>query len=218
MRWLRIFAVKAEIWGIPSTEVSLLTQYASSAETALSIAESSERTAEINAQCKAAFEKLTNKMRFIKRRYLLSPPLTAADLIALGLKPQDNNKTPVPPPAAQAEADITRPGVHLLELHLRPTADSEPDPHRSEHGFRIYYGIMPPGGASMEAATGTKRELMKVPLSGKELPFSKFTRRKRDRLDFPQEDSGKTAYFCICYENSKGDSGPWGPVFSSIIP
>jgi hypothetical protein len=165
-----------------------------------------------------AFEALTEKMRFIKKHYFLSPPLVEADFAALGLATQDSNRTPVPPPKSQAVADISRPGVHLLELHLHPTADSEPDPHRSDYGYRIYYGIMPPGGASMEAAVGTKRELMKVPVSGEELPLSKFTRRKKEVFDFPQEDSGKTAYFCICYENAKGKSGHWGPMFSSMIP
>jgi hypothetical protein len=29
---------------------------------------------------------------------------------------------------------------------------------------------------------------------------------------------GKTAYFCICYENSKGESGEFGPIFSAVIP
>jgi hypothetical protein len=37
------------------------------------------------------------------------------------------------------------------------------------------------------------------------------------RFNFPG-DSGKTAYFCIRYENAKGDTGDWGPVFSAVIP
>ncbi|GHT64941.1 hypothetical protein FACS1894110_05660 [Spirochaetia bacterium] len=46
------------------------------------------------------------------------------------------------------------------------------------YGYRVYYGILPAGGAAMETATGVKRELLKAPVSGEELPFSKFTRRK----------------------------------------
>jgi hypothetical protein len=69
---------------------------------------------------------------------------------------------------------------------------SPADPRRSDYGSRIYYGVLPPGGATGEAAGGTKRELMKAPASGDELPHSRFTRRKKELLDFPAEDSGKT--------------------------
>ncbi|MDR2260700.1 MAG: hypothetical protein LBE06_07170 [Azoarcus sp.] len=118
----------------------------------------------------------------------------------------------------QAEADITYPAAHTLELHLRPVADTAPDPQRSEHGFRVYGGMLPPGGASLEAAASPKRELMHAPASGDELPHSHFTRRKRERMDFAQEESGKTIYFCVRYENAKGQPGPWGPIFSAVIP
>jgi hypothetical protein len=59
---------------------------------------------------------------------------------------------------------------------------------------------------------------MKAAVHGTELPHSRFTRRKKELFEFPLEDSGKTAYFCIRLENSKGKAGPWGPVFSAIIP
>lgn len=65
---------------------------------------------------------------------------------------------------------------------------------------------------------GPKRELIKPPVNGKELPHSRFTSRKKERIDFNQKNNGKTVYFCIQYENSKGEQGPWGPIFSSVIP
>ena len=205
-------------WGIPQPEVADLNNLTGEAENALQEAQSSNRTPVITAQCKAAFEALIAKMRLLKSHYFLTPPLTDADYISLELQPKDTTHTPVPPPTAQAEADISRPGVHLLELHLRPVAGSPPDPHRADYGYRIYYGVLPPGGAAVEAATGIKRELLKAPVSGDELPHSRFTRRKKELFDFPAEDSGKTVYFCIRYENAKGEPGPWGPMFSSVIP
>jgi hypothetical protein len=211
-------AGKSTTWGIPPAQITELSTLTGDADIMLTNAQSSNRTPTITAECKAAFDALTAKMRFFKSRYFLIPPLTEADLVSLGLKPKDPIKTPIPPPTAQAEADISRPGVHLLELHLRPIAGSPPDPHRSDYGFRIYWGILPPGGATVETATGSKRELMQAPTSGDNLPHSKFTRRKKELFDFAQEDSGKTVYFCIQYENAKGEAGSWGPMFSSIIP
>jgi hypothetical protein len=46
-------------------------------------------------------------------------------------------------------------------------------------------------------------------------------RRKRFRFDF-EGDSGRTVWFCLRYENAKGGKekgeGPFGPLFSAIIP
>ncbi len=105
----------------------------------------------------------------------------------------------------------------LLELDIEIIGDILPDAKASDYGFRVYWGIMPQGGASVEAATGPKRELMKAPSGGEELPFSRFTRRKREVFDFVESDRGKTVSFCIRLENAKGQAGPWGTVFSMII-
>jgi hypothetical protein len=216
--WQSILASKATAWSIPTAEVTALKTLSTAAEAALALSQSSARTVVITAQAKAAFVALIDKMRFLKNRYFVSPPLLEADFISLGLKPHDSKPTPVPPPIAQAEADVTYPGAHMLELRLRPVADTAPDPHHSAYGFRVYFGILPPGGATLEAAASSKHELMKPPVTGDELPHSHFTRRKRERLDFSQEERGKIIYFCVRYENAKGESGPWGPIFSAVIP
>jgi hypothetical protein len=189
--WQTILTTKATAWSVPTADVTALKTLTTAAETALMLAQSSARTVVITAQAKAAFVALIDKMRFIKNRYFVTPPLLDADFVSLGLKPHDTKPTPIPPPIDQAEADVTYPAAHTLELHLRPLADSEPDPHRSDYGFRVYFGILPPGGATLEVAASPKRELMKIPVTGDELPHSHFTRRKRERLDFSQEESGK---------------------------
>jgi hypothetical protein len=142
--WISVLNSETTAADVPAAEQQELNQLSSDADTALTAAKSSDRTPVITAKCKVAFEALVAKMRFIKSRYFLSPPLTAADLIAFELKPRDTTPTPVPSPTIQAEADISRPGVHLLELHLRPVSGFPPDPHRSDYGYRIYYGVVPP--------------------------------------------------------------------------
>jgi hypothetical protein len=143
--------------------------------------------------------------------------LTDADFASLKLNPPKFPRSPVPPPTDQAEADISRPGEHLICLHLRAVRTASPNPYRNNYVFRIYWGILPFGGATTENAVGVKRELVHVPVSGEELTHSRLTRRRKELFDFPQEDRGKTVYFCIRFENAKGESGPWGPIFSAII-
>ena len=215
--WVTTLESKGAAWDVKKEEISELSDLAKKASLALSKAMSSERTTVITAKCKEAFEKMAAFMRNLKTRRFLSPPLTDADFISLELKPKTTVKTPILPPTGQSMAEVSYPGVHLLTLRIRPLSGTIIDP-RVVHGFRIFYGLRPPGGATFEQATSPTRYLINTPFSGDELPHSKFTRRKKELFDFNAVDSGKTAYFCIRYENSKGQTGPWGPVFSAIIP
>ncbi|MDR1219417.1 MAG: hypothetical protein LBK73_07400 [Treponema sp.] len=48
---------------------------------------------------------------------------------------------------------------------------------------------------------------MKKPLSGDEMLRYRFTRRKKEAVDFDASESGMSAYFCSRYENQKGRHG-----------
>jgi hypothetical protein len=219
--WLVVLGTKASVWGVPETEVTALQGLAGNAQILLNKAKSSDRTKVITRQCTAAFSAMEDKARFIKNHWFLKPPLTDADLMSLGLDPPDTTLTSAGQPKAVAEADISWPSVHVLELFIRPVKGSPVDPPGTDSGFRVYYGIMPPGGASPEEAMSYRRELHTVPAGGRDLPHSTFTRRHRMRFDFDEADSGKRVYFCIKIENAKGGlegEGPWGPLFSAIIP
>jgi hypothetical protein len=145
-------------------------------------------------------------------QYLRFPPVTNEDRTAMGVPNRDNIPTPVPKPAAQPEADLVFPGIHLVELHkIRPVTGSTSDP-RSDYGVRIHYGIL-------DAAT-VKGRIAAPPRTGDDLPHSVFTRRKKHRFDF-DGNSGKTVYFCLRYENGKGGEegqGPFGPILNAVIP
>jgi hypothetical protein len=69
---------------------------------------------------------------------------------------------------------------------------------------------MPQGGATLEQAASVKHYLMKEPLSGDELLHYRFTRRKKELVDFDAAESGMRAYFCARYENQKGGMGSSG--------
>ena len=146
--WGAVLGTKAAVWNVPAAEVTELASLTAAADTALTAAQSSERTPVVTANCKAAFDALTAKMRFVKSHCFLSPPLTDTDIISLELKPRDTVHSPVPPPTAQAEADISRPGVHLLKLHLRPVPGSPPELFRLPRLLRLPPGI----GTSMGLA------------------------------------------------------------------
>jgi hypothetical protein len=75
--WLLVFQTKAAGWGIPAANVTDLTAALAAAKEILAVVKSGERTAVSVVQCNAAFKELETEARFIKKRWLLVPPLTA---------------------------------------------------------------------------------------------------------------------------------------------
>jgi hypothetical protein len=217
--WLGVFQTKAPEWGIPPANVTSLTTDRDNAKAILAVVKSGERTPASVVECNEMFKELETEARFIKKHYLLMPPLTLVDFPTLLLSLPDDTHTPVPPPTGQPSLTITYPGgPHVLMVHLAPLPGTEPPDSRGDYGYALYRGIMPQGGATLEQAASVKHYLMNEPLSGDELLHYHFTRRKKELVDFAASESGMTAYFCARYENQKGVFGIWGPVVSAVIP
>jgi hypothetical protein len=201
--WINIMS-PAEVrtaWGIPAAEFQELGTLFAAAQALLQKAQSNERTPVITEQCREAFEALGVKARFFKGHYFLVPPLTNSDLINLGLMPHDTHPTPTGTPTAEAAVETYLVGRHQLGLRIVFVSGDPED--RANEGFRIWYQVVPPGGAPVTDPAG--------------LTKSFFTRRKKDLITFDYGDSGQTVYMAVQIENG-GKKGPWGPIVSAIIP
>jgi hypothetical protein len=219
--WNSVFAANAQAWGIPQNYLTRLAADAQAADAILNKVKSGERTSADVVQCNTIFKDMETEARFIKRHYLLSPPLAPSDFPLLLLPQSDDTYTPVAPPSGQPSLTITYPGgPHVLQVHLGalPGTETAARDSRGDYGCALYCGVMPQGGATLEQAAGIKHYLMKEPLSGDELLHYKFTRRKKETVPFDASESGMTACFCARYENQKGEHGAWGPVASAVIP
>jgi len=209
--WSAMLTASGLSWGILEGEIVNLNTRIAKAQELLGAAQSGSRTKVITAQCNQAFDSLGDYMRDLKKRKFFVPPLSMADLISLGLTPPDTNPTPISAPTAQVEADMTFPGIHLVELkNIRPVGGAVPD-SKSDYGVRIYWGIMGPVTAA------DKFRLSAAPSNGGDLPHSKFTRRRKEFFDFDGE-SGNAIFFCLRYENPTGQAGPFGPMLKAVIP
>jgi hypothetical protein len=209
--WSMVLAVKGTVWGVPEKDVTELNTYIGVADTALLHAKSSDRTPVVTAQCREAFEVLVEKMRYIKARYFMSPPLVDSDYASLLLNRPDTTPSEVLDPKAQPTADLTFPGIHIVELRkIRALVGTEPDP-RSDYRVQIRYGL---------SGTPTEKDKFRVnepPKSGYDIPYFRSTRRKRERFDFDGE-SGNRVYFCLKYETASGKEGSFGPILTAVIP
>jgi hypothetical protein len=200
--WISVCGVKQGVWNIPGTAVTGLTTLRDTARTALETAKNeTTRTPVATAQCKEAFDALSDFMRDFKRRYFLSPPLLDSNLISLGLKPHDSHPTPSPTPTAQVTIEAYLVGRHELGVRIIYVTGSPDDP--ANKGYRIWYSV---------AALGET-----PPANPEELRKSFYTQRKKDLIEFEYGDSGKSVYFAVQIEND-GKKGSWGPMVQALIP
>jgi hypothetical protein len=209
--WTTVLSTKGTAWGVVVAERGELNDLWTAAEEVLNQAMSSERTATITAKCVEAFDELTGFMRRLKRRFFHSPPLANSDYVSLLLSPPDVTPTPIPVPTAQVEADLTFPGIHLVELRkIRPVAGNPPR-SLSDYGVRIFWGL------TGKPSEKDKFRVTEPPTSGYDLPNSRFTRRQKELFNFDGE-RGNTVYFCMRYENQSGGEGPFGPILNAVVP
>ena len=160
--WTGVLQVKAAAWGVPQDECTALAGFTTAADQILTVAKSGQRSPVITAQRGEAFEALTEKMRFIKNRNFLSPPLTAADYAALLLNEPDTTHSPRGRPGAQMTAEIGRSGTAMLFLKLLYAQGTESlaDAH-TDMEYQIRWAKHSPAHPASNPAAG---EVATVPL------------------------------------------------------
>jgi hypothetical protein len=60
--------------------------------------------------------------------------------------------------------------------------------------------------------------LAEAPASVDELVHSSFDTHTPLTLTFDENERGKTVYFCLRWENTRGEKGPWSEIVYAIIP
>ena len=194
-------AANAGAWGIPPDEVSAL-QTADATFAALHAqADSPARTSIIVAEKNAARHTLETKIRELAGFRLRNPIITDAQRIALGLHVRDTTYTTVPVPKTRPELDVDVVDFRRLKVSFRDMGSSSKAKPYGVNGAVIVYAVLdtPPAdpGALTRSVLATRT------------PYT---------LEFTEEERGKTVYVAICWQNEKGERGPWSEIESAIVP
>jgi hypothetical protein len=194
-------AANAPIWEIPPHEVTDL-QTADAAFAALHAqADSPAKNAIIVAEKNAAREVLVAKIRALVGFRLKNPVITDAQRIALGLHVRDTTPSPIPVPHTRPELDIDVLDFRRLKVIFHDMAsDSKAKPY-GVNGAVIIYAVLDAPPADHSALTR-----------------SVLATRTPHILEFTEEERGKTVYVAICWQNEKGEKGPWSEIESAIVP
>ena len=191
----------ADTWGIPSGEVSALQTASTAFATLQAKADSPARTAIIVAEKNAARHTLETKIRELARFRLKNPVITDAQRIALGLHVRDTTYTTIPVPKTRPELDIDVADFRRLKVAFHDQgSDSKAKPYGTV-GAVIACAVLDAPPADPGALTRT--------VLATRTPYT---------LAFTEEERGKTVYIAICWQNEKGERGPWSEIESAIVP
>jgi hypothetical protein len=189
-------------WGLDPSTYAELQRLLSVFETAYEKAEAPNRgSADVLAknESRNALKKAARK--YVKEYLINNHLVTDEDRKLMKLPIHDTKPTPAPVSTTPPKAVVKQPSPAVIEIHFQDT--------ESETKSK------PPGQSGAEVAWLISDE---KPADWDNLIHSSFCTRSPLRLSFKATDRGKTLYFALRWQNTRGLKGPWSEIESTIIP
>jgi hypothetical protein len=197
-------APKAPAWNIPLDAVAELQTLKARWTTAYAAFENPATRNHLivteKRNARNAYE--TEIRKFVKSYLAYNPAVTDNDREELGLTVPKHSRTPAPVATTYPDFDIDSGTIRRLTIHFydQGSKKSKAKPE-GQHGAEIRWII-------------SDVPVVDVP----ELIHSSFDTHTPLTLEFAGHERGKTVYFCLCWENTRGEKGPWSEIQSAVIP
>lgn len=190
-------------WGIPDDRWEKLLALQSAYHTRYDAVKNSpgaHAAIQMRKEARKAFEA---ELRIIIKAYITyNPAISDEDRILMGLPVHDTKPTRVKIPTDHPDHELDLKTIRCLLIYFfaKGMKRSSAKPYGC-HGAELRWAI-----------------LDHVPVSEDELIHSSFATRSPFVLEFKEEDRGKKIYFCLAWENTRGEKGPKSEIFMAIIP
>lgn len=119
----------------------------------------------------------------------------------LGIKIKDSVPTNHPRPSSQPDT-LVETTANRFEHRLKAMNREGRDINKPHDAYGVRYAWQV-GGES--------------PVTGADLPKGKFSRKTTLVVTYTEADKGKQVWYASCYENAKGDGGPWSALVQAYI-
>ncbi|MDR1868109.1 MAG: hypothetical protein LBQ77_07585 [Treponema sp.] len=206
LEWLKNFggvlSNNASSWVVSTSTVSNLLAAITAYETVYEAAKGENGTRALIIEKNEKRNALKADVRAIKNKYLdHNDAVSDSDRERLGLSRRDRTPTPKPRPTSRPILEIvpTNNRQHTATA-LNQTTGRKTKPSDA-HGVRFVSEIRD-----------------EPPANAEDLRYSVFRRKVIEVFDYPEENRGKKVFYAACYENAKGETGPWSDIIEAIIP
>ena len=204
--WLKHFSSvlseHAAEWGIPAQIASDFAAKVAAYQTIYEATIGGDSTKALVLERNERQKALKSEVRNIKNKYIdYNDAVTDPDRERLGLPTRDKRPTSKPRPTS-------RPVLEILPTNNRQhtgtavnQATGKNTKPNDAYGVRYVWEI---------------REV--APVNAEDLRHSVFRRKVSEVFNYNEEDRGKKVFYAACYENAKGESGPWSDIIEALIP
>jgi hypothetical protein len=188
-------------WDISAEEVNGLKTSFNDFASLLAQSDSPAKNSIITAKKNAAARKLIAGIRALAGFKLKNPAVTPAQRVSLGLRARDATVSVSPAPSTRPEFKIVVRDVRRLKFSFRDMGAAGHARPYGMSGALIAYAVLEAPPASVDALTGS--------VMATRTPYT---------LEFTEQERGKKLYAALCWQNKKGEKGPWSNIASAIIP
>lgn len=138
---------------------------------------------------------------FVNEYLRFNSAVSDEDRLNMGIPPRSASHTPQPPPATHPGCRADTSELRQVGLVFWDNGSSKRGKPENAHGAEIGWGV-----------------LDEPPVSVSGMTHSAFATKSPHVLLFDESERGKRVYYCLRWENMKGEKGPWGEIGSAIIP
>ncbi|GHU57074.1 hypothetical protein FACS189442_5990 [Spirochaetia bacterium] len=143
----------------------------------------------------------TSLRAFVKAYLAYNPAVSDADKENIGLPLHDGTRTPSPAPTTIPELELDSSVIRQISVHFKDAGSDKRGKPTHVHGVELRWAL-----------------LNNPPSSVEDLTKSAFDTASPYTFTFDEAERGKALYICPCWENGKGDKGPFGEIVKAIIP
>ena len=138
---------------------------------------------------------------FVKAYLTFNPAVTNVDKESMGLPLYDGTRTPAPVPTTMPELELDCSVIRQISVYFKDAGSDRRAKPAHVHGIELRWALLDNPPASVE-----------------DLTKSAFDTANPYTFKFDETDRGKALYICPCWENSRGEKGPWGEISKAIVP
>ena len=159
------------------------------------------RTAVITAEKNNARSNYMPIFRQLIKGLLCNPNVKDDDLSAMDLRRADSTQTPSPVPVSWPITQVNLNTPRTVILDFTDSASRKKAKPKGVSGAVIRYALLDAPPTDVNELTNT--------LFDTQTPCS---------IEFTESQRGKKLYFCLVWQNTRGQNGPWSPIGMAIVP
>jgi hypothetical protein len=145
---------------------------------------------------------LSKEVRQAVKEFLAhNSAISDSDRGLLGVTVYKASRTPAPVASTYPDFDVDSSVIRRLSIRFYDSGSRAKAKPAGQHGVEIRWSVLDAPPASIDALTR-----------------SSFDTRTPFTLSFDENQRGKSVYFCLCWENTRGEKGPWSEIVCAIVP